>query len=105
MSKKSETEVEEQAPLEICNLTSQGMSLAEARKFLAKKSEQKESTSGETEVKLSTKEKKQLIADEIEALGYEPPTENESLAKFKEVLDYAKEQSEEGGDTETEGML
>lgn len=93
----------EQASLELCNLVSQGMSLKEARMFLLKQEETEESNSAETEVKLSLSERKQIIADEIEALGYEAPAPNVSLAKFEEALAYAKEQSE--SESKTAEML
>ena len=93
----------EQASLALCNLVSQGMSLKEARMFLLKQEETEESNSEQTEVKLSLPERKQIIADEIEALGYESPAPNASLAKFEEALAYAKEQSE--GEGKTADML
>lgn len=93
----------EQASLALCNLVSQGISLKEARMFLLKQEQAEETNSAETEVKLSVAERKQIIADEIEALGYESPTPNASLAKFEEALAYAKEQSE--SESKTEEML
>ena len=93
----------EQASLELCNLVSQGMSLKEARMFLLKKEQDEESNSEKTEVKLSLAERKQIIADEIEKLGYESPPANASFAKFEEALAYAKEQAD--GESKTEEML
>lgn len=86
------------------------MTLKEAHAFLLKQEQaQAQAQDGnpeETEVKLSVPERKKLIAAEIEKLGYESPAPSVSLAKFEEVLAYAKEQSgSEGEQSDTAEML
>jgi hypothetical protein len=83
--------IEEDANLELCNLVSGGMSLADARKFLSEKNVVPIEDGKQEEVKLSAAEKKELLKQEIIAIGYEPPADGASVAKFQETLDAAKE--------------
>jgi hypothetical protein len=82
----------EKANLVLCNLTSRGMTLAEARAHLAgeevKKAEKAkvESTKEETPKKETAAEKKARVAVKIEALGGEVPAKSQSFAKFQEAL-------------------
>lgn len=94
------------ASLELCNLVSGGMSLADARKFLAEKNVVPIEEGKQEEVKLSAADKKELIKQEIIALGYEPPADSSSVAKFQETLDAAKEAIEaEKTEAETQNLL
>ena len=67
------------------------MGLKEAREYLVKKANEV-SEEPTKDKKLSATDKKKALKEEIEALGYEAPEENSSVAKFEETLAAAKEE-------------
>lgn len=82
--------------LVICNATSIGKSMKEAKAMVMKARGGNTEAAPETEKKKpSAKEKKEALAKEIEALGGEVPAENASVAKFEEALTAAKTAKEE----------
>ena len=86
--------------LQLCNLTSCGMKLADAKKRVLRG--RKEITSPGAASKAPTAaERKVALALEIEELGHDAPAKGESLAKFEEALAAAQEAAE--GDEGDEG--
>ena len=88
--------------LVVCNMTSTGTKLRDA---IAKIKAQRErsATGGEATVegkkKVSAKDKKSALTEEIEALEGEVPAASASVAKFEEALTAAKATKAEGTGT------
>jgi len=104
ISQKRKDTMGQTADLRLCNLVSQGKTLKEAKAIVAeadkKREGRKKQKSQEGGSKPTTKEKKELLKAEIEALGVEAPAMNESVAKFEEALTAAKAAKEtEGSDS------
>jgi hypothetical protein len=84
--------------LVVCNMVSVGVKLKDAiEKVTSQRPKADEGIDGE-KPKLSTKERKELLADEINALDGEVPPMNASIAKFEEALTAAKAALEETDD-------
>ena len=84
----------------LCNLTSTGVSMKDAvERVVSARSSGESKVDGE-KTKLSTKERKEILADEIDALGGEVPPMNASIAKFEEALTTAKA-AVEGSDADS----
>jgi len=97
------------ADLLLCNLTSRGMTLSEARAHLAAEEAKRAERAGRIQApsepeKISAKDKKEALAAEIEALGGEVPGANSSVAKFEEALTAAKFAAEEASEEADELM-
>ncbi|MDB9741452.1 hypothetical protein OAB00_01215 [Akkermansiaceae bacterium] len=89
---------QEQASVELCNLTSRGISLNEAKEILAKKKEATIGTEPKETKKPTAKERKEKIAEEIKKLGGEAPKDGESVAIFEQTLEALKKQSDKKED-------
>lgn len=87
-------------PLPVLNLCAKGKSQAEALEIYnkGKKSPATNEQGEEKPMKLSAAQKKEALIPEFEALGIEPPAENDSLAKWEQSLAAAKEAAEENED-------
>ena len=86
----------QEVSLLLCNLQSRGMTLAEAREWLAKD----QGTNEEAETPAKTKkltldERKAELADKITAAGGDVPAKTASIAKFNEALTKAESPDEE----------
>ncbi len=83
----------EPTPLHVLNLHARGMTMAEAWEAYSGKTESEPLVVTKTEEppKLSAKEKKEAIREELIELGADLPANNASAAKWAEALTYAKE--------------
>lgn len=96
--------------LAICNLVSNGVSVAEAKKRILTPSKtvvEPGDDDGKLK-KLSANEKKAALVPEFEALGAETPAEGESFAKWEQALTAAKEAAKtepEAAEGETADMM
>lgn len=91
--------------LQICNLVSDGKTVAEARKQVLEASNVisiGDTPEGE-KPKLSAQDKKDAMTKEIEALGGEVPDPGASVAKFTEALTKAQADAEAKKAAEGEG--
>ena len=77
----------EEETLIICNKTSKGIPLQEAKKQVMSSREIVDSVANDTQEKKKTAaEKKKELAQKIMALGGEVPAEGASVAKYQEAL-------------------
>lgn len=80
--------------LQLCNMTSQGISLAEAKRRILESAKPAISAASEAG-KPSARDRKAALTAEIESLGGEVPPVSASVAKFEEALTAAKARGEE----------
>jgi hypothetical protein len=97
-NKQNMSELTSDEQLVVCNLTSVGVSLKDAIARVKNQRPQADECVDGEKPKLSTKERKELLADEINALDGEVPPMNASIAKFEEALTAAKATLEETDD-------
>jgi hypothetical protein len=80
-----------QLPLKVLNLCAKGISIKEAQAIYNKgRNTEAEKSNDDKPAKLTLEERKQALADKIEASGGDVPAASASIAKFNEALTAAE---------------
>lgn len=93
------TKLDKNQELAVGNLVARGMKLQDAIKKVTTNTEAPAAPGGKAK-KPTTKERKESMGKEIEALGGEVPDAGASVAKFTEALTAAKAVNDEAEETE-----